>query len=165
MNENDDIRITFPSSLGIEFSFIFGSNNFGTSTVNGQVITCPHRRSPSKTNLPGIPYFFTITNIRAPVSTKVTDKIKVEVIRNGLTKMEGFTTIQALPKVLTVTLDVSIHTVWASTQYKFTIQIADSLSSTGMVKIYFPTEINPTLLTSCAQLSGTGLVSVPVCSY
>lgn len=41
----------------------------------------------------------------------------------------------------------------------------DALSSSGMIKITFPTTITPTLATGCATLIGTSVKSTPTCAF
>jgi hypothetical protein len=79
--------------------------------------------------------------------------------------MTGSASVQASASTLSGDVSAAISTVWANTSYNFNITITDDLSSAGMIKIYFPDTITPTLSSSCATLSGTGVVSNPTCVY
>lgn len=89
----------------------------------------------------------------------------VAISRNGYIKMQGTTNLQASSGTLTGTLTVSDKTVWNVGLYTFALQIADELTSTGYIEIYFPDSVISTQTTNCATLSGTGVNNVPSCSY
>ena len=167
VNNYDDIRITFPSEVLIVYDTIIGigSYDLASTVVSGQVITVYQRRLATRLYAPSSTYYITVKNITAPPSTKTSDDITVEVIRNGYGKMIGTATIQAEAKTLTATVTVDSTTVWDITSYEFSIIMTDGLSSSGMIKITFPDTITPTISSSCATLDGTGVVTNPTCVY
>ena len=110
-------------------------------------------------------YIIKFYNFTAPPSTLTTDPIVVTITKNSYAKMTGSASVQASASTLSGDVSAAISTVWANTSYNINITITDDLSSAGMIKIYFPDATTPTLSSSCATLSGTGVVSSPTCVY
>lgn len=79
--------------------------------------------------------------------------------------MIGYATIKALPSTLTGAAAASLTTVNKITNYNINVTINDALSSSGVVKIVFPSTITPTLATGCATLVGNNVVTSPTCQY
>lgn len=166
VNTYDDFQIIFPSEIVPTFVNVTGSSplNSTTSSVAGQVLTVYHRRIDRLYNKGAI-YTLNFYKIRAPPSTKTTNQITVKIIRNGADKMIGYGTIRAIASTLTGTISATLTTVNKITSYKLNIVVNDALTSSGMVKIVFPSTITPTLTTGCATLVGNNVVSSPNCAY
>lgn len=167
-NNNDDIQIIFPSELVPTFVSAAGSGNYNTttSTVVGQTMYIYHRRL-DKTYAKGSIYSVTVYKLKAPPSTKTTNQITVKIVKNGFDKMVGYTTINAVASVLTGAAAATLTTVNKVTTYKINITTVDPLTSSGMVKITFPSTITPTLTSGCATLSGSvgGVKTNPTCAF
>jgi hypothetical protein len=58
-----------------------------------------------------------------------------------------------------------VSTVNKITNYTFNITIKDGLTSSGMITIYFPNDITPTLSTACAVLAGLNTPNSPTCVF
>lgn len=125
-----------------------------------------HRRL-DKTYAKGSVYSVTIYRMKAPPSTKTTNQITVKIVKNGFDKMIGYTTIRAVASTLTGSAAATLSTVNKVTTYRINITTVDPLTSSGMVKITFPSTITPTLTSGCATLSGSvgGVRTNPTCAY
>lgn len=110
-------------------------------------------------------YTLNFYKIKCPPSTKTSSAITVKINRNGFGKMSGTTTIKAIASTLTGSASALVTTVGKTTSYNINIVMTDGLSSSGMVKIVFPSTIKPTLSTGCATLIGTSVKSSPTCTY
>ena len=79
--------------------------------------------------------------------------------------MSGSATLQAVASTLSGSVSPKISTVSTNTSYLFTIITNDALSSTGVIKINFPTQLSLSISSaSCAVLSGTGVNNLPTCT-
>ena len=77
INNYDDIRITFPSSLAIQYSLVAGIGSYdpALTSVTGQVITIVQKRLVSRLFNPATTYYLNLYNVKLPTSTKVTQDI------------------------------------------------------------------------------------------
>lgn len=141
-----------------------GSYAANAGVVSGQVLTVTQRRL-STIFAKGTVYILNYYRIKCPPSTKTSSAITVKIIRNGYAKMMGTVTIKAVASTLTGSAAPTISIVGRTTSYTINIIITDGLSSSGMVKITFPTTIVPTLANGCATLIGTGVVTNPTCTF
>lgn len=138
INQNDAFQITFPASLSFNISSNPGGTGlFNTPTRTGQTLQITQRTNTNtyQANSIFVINFFTFT---APPSTKISDAIVLRIRRGLFDKMIGSATVQATFATLTATLRAVVRTVSAVTNYNINITINNALSSSGMVKIYFP---------------------------
>lgn len=95
IDQNDVFQIIFPNSLNISFTNVTGSGSFGTSSLIGKTLTVTQNTAASivyYTQQFLVINFYTLT---APSSTRISDAITANVMRNGYLKMTGSTKIQA----------------------------------------------------------------------
>lgn len=80
--------------------------------------------------------------------------------------MQGTTTLSASASTITGTASLTATAVNANTSYSFNITTSDTILSGGKIKIIIPPTI--TILASsasCANVSGTNMANIPVCTY
>jgi hypothetical protein len=160
VDQNDQFQIVFPNTLNVSYTNVTGSGSFGVSSLVGKTLTVAQNTAASLTYYTQQFLVINFYSLTAPSSTRISDLITVNLIRNGYLKMTGTANIKALPSSLSGTVNSTIKTVFASTSYIFNITLNDPLSSAGWIKIIFPNEISlPTTLT--AVLSGNSLNSNP----
>jgi hypothetical protein len=77
----------------------------------------------------------------------------------------GYQTITPIATTLTASLTSrGTDVINRNTSYTFSVTISDSMSSTGKIRIKFPTEMN--ILSSgsnCATLAGSNMTNNPTC--
>jgi len=138
VDQDDQFQIIFPNSLNVSYTNVTGSGSFGSTTLVGKTLTVSQNTAAS------INYYtqqFLVINfymLTAPSSTRVSDAIQVNLIRNGYLKMSGSAQIQATVSSISGSAAATVTTVYASTTYTFNITLNDALSSSGWIKIIFP---------------------------
>jgi len=165
VDQNDSFRVTFPSGLGVTFSSVSTSGSSeGVSSLNGQVLSVSQN-----VNFNVIYYkdYFMVINfytMTAPPSTKISDPITVELLRNGYQKMIGTATVQATASTLQCSVSPQNTLISTQTLYVFSITLNDKLSSGGWLEIFFPSDIVLNGNVSIASGTGTNINSNPVIS-
>jgi hypothetical protein len=122
--------------------------------------------STTKTFFSPFPMFINVGIYTAPPSTQTTTPFTITTMRNGFPTQTGTQTLTAVATSLTATVNASSLVVNVNTSYTFSITINDALTSSGKLKISLPAAL--TVLTSsssCANVSGVGLSSVPFCTF
>lgn len=110
--------------------------------------------------------FINVGIYTAPPSTQATLPFTITTMRNGFPTQTGTQTLTAIATTLTAIVNVTSLVVNVNTSYTFSITIGDALTSTGKIKIKFPSDlIILTSSTSCASITGVGFSSTPFCTF
>lgn len=75
--------------------------------------------------------------------------------------MIGSATVTATPSTIDGTINVQSLLVNAKTNYVFSINLKDKLSSTGWLEIIFPSAITISATMTSISASGTGIKTMP----
>ena len=114
----------------------------------------------------GFQIFFNVANFQAPPSTLTTSNFVLTFLSSsGFPKMASTQTIIAVTSTLSGTSSATLTTVNLQTSYVFSVTTAGAISSSGSIKLVFPTILGVANSTACAVFSGTGMVSAPTCTY
>ncbi len=97
LDRDDQFQIIFPNSLNVSYTNVTGSGSLGSSSLVGKTLTVAQNTAATQ-------FYFTQSflainfyTLTAPPSTRISDSITVNVLRNGFLKMTGIAQIQALP--------------------------------------------------------------------
>lgn len=165
VDQNDIFSVTFPSGTVFTYANCFGTGIFTTPTVSGQTVLISQNTSYLKTYGQNSNFSISLSNFQAPPSTLPTSSITIQILRNGYAKMIGGSSVTAVTGTLSGTVSLGSTTVWANTSNTFTITISNGLSSSGMIKITFPSTMTLAMTSSsCATLVGTAVVASPFCT-
>lgn len=122
----------------------------------------------SSTKIFYAPYsmFINVGVYTAPPSTQATSAFTITTMRNGFPTQTGTQTLSAIATTLSATVNATSSVVNVNTSYTFSITISDSLTSSGKLKIIFPSSLKILVSSSsCASISGVGLSSTPFCTF
>lgn len=165
VDQNDVFTIVFPTGTSFTYASILGTGIFLTPVITGQTVSISQDTTFLKTFSKNSNYTINFYNFKAPPSTQVSSPIVLRVLRNSYPKMTGSVTVQAVASTLNASVSAAVSTVWANTTYSFVVNISDSLSSSGTIKIVFPASVTLSITSSnCATLLGLGVNSSPLCT-
>lgn len=167
INQNDYFSITFPTGTTFSYNLIFGISFYSLPpTISGQTVLIYHNSTVTATFAKNSAYILTFQNFQAPPSTAPTQNIVFSVLRNGYPIMTGSSTLTAVSSTLTASVSVANTRVATLTSYTFSITMSNPLSSSGMIKITFPSQVTiSTSASNCATLVGAGVNSLPTCTF
>jgi hypothetical protein len=167
INYYDTFQISFPTGSKLTALSVSGGGGItltnlkltnSTTITFGQVSTNKNYPAGSILNI-------TFSNFTAPPSTQITQPIVLTILRDLYSKMIGSGTVQAIMSTLSFTVAATSTLVNLNTSYVFNITIADAISSSGRIKIDFPTSVKPSWSSvNCANVSGTNTTSTPTCA-
>ena len=143
ISKSDYFQVTFP--LGTSFSFVaIASSNLNLFssgvTYNSTNLTLIMRQaSTSPTRFAGTVCSITIGRYTAPTSTKTTDPFALQVYTStGGLKMQGTSTITATANTYTTLVTALNYNINKNTSYTFAVTTLDSMLSSSMIQIKFP---------------------------
>jgi hypothetical protein len=167
INQNDFLSIVFPNNTTFQYDNIYGIYFYNLPpTISGQTVLIYNSATSSGTYTQNTAYIVTFQYFQAPPSTLPTSPIVFSILRSGYPIMTGSASLTASPGALTATATPTIFRVLAVTSYTFSITISDPLSSQGMIQVFLPSVITTASnATSCAQISGVGLNTLPTCAF
>jgi len=164
---SDTVVINFPTGTSIN-SFAtasmggtIGINQTASSYLNQQLTVS----FTGSGNLAPQQIYIYISNFVAPPSTATTNDFVLYFMTNGYPRMTATQSITAVTNTLIGTVAMALSTVNQPTTYGFSITINDPITSSGQLKILFPSVLSITATTTCAALSGTLMALTPNCSY
>ena len=114
----------------------------------------------------GFQIFLIVPNFQAPPSTLSTsDFILTFYSSQGFPKMTSSQVLTAVAGSLSGSASAIVATVNIVTSYTFSITTSGALSSSGSMKLVFPSILSVANTASCAVLSGSNMASAPTCTY
>ncbi len=170
ISKSDYFQLTFPSGTTFSFVAIASSNlNLFSSgvTYNSTNLTLIMRQASTSPNrFAGTVCSITMGRYTAPPSTKITDSFSLQVYTStGGLKMQGLATITATANTYTTTVGAASYNINKNTSYTFTVTTLDSMLSSSMIQVKFPSELTLSVSTNCvssANFSSGGNITCTV---
>ena len=169
---SDYITITLPSSVSLStFNSAAVSTTFGIdSTKTSYAYPTISVYFPTTTGISQLPagsnIFITVPNFVAPPSTQNTADFTLNYLSSsGYPKMTSTQTITAVAGTLSGTVAPTNAAISQVTTYTFSVTIPNPLTSSGSIKIAFPSQLSVANNPSCAVLTGTSMALGPTCTY
>ena len=107
-----------------------------------------------------------VPNFQTPPSTLSTsDFVLTFYSSQGYPKMTSSQVLTAVAGSLSGTASAAVTTVNQVTSYTFSITTSGALTSSGSMKLVFPSVLQVASNSACAVLAGTSMASSPTCTY
>ena len=156
ISKSDYFQLTFPAGTTFSFVAIASSNlNLFSSgvTFNSTNLTLIMRQaSTSPTRFAGTVCTITIGRYTAPPSTKTTDPFTFQVYTStGGLKMQGLATISATANTYIATVGAASSNINKNTSYTFIVTTLDSMLSSSMIQVKFPSELTLSISANCVS--------------
>lgn len=165
MSNLDTITIGFPSGSKIFSPTLGGFLSFRAGVISGSTVSFAQNTTTTRTYPAGYILNVSFSTYTTPSSTQLTSGFTFSILRDDTLKMTGSGTLQVSMNTHTFTVTPSTAVINQNTSYAFSLVMTDPISSSGRIKIEFPSAIRQTWTdTGCARLTGSGVVTTASCS-
>ena len=154
ISKSDYFQLLFPSNSTFAFSVVSSSNlslfNSGV-TYNASNLTLIMRQATtSSIKFAGTVCAITVSQYRAPTSTKTTDYFTLQVYTSsGALKMQGVANLTATAKKYITTVLPASYLINNNASYAFTVSTTDSMLSSAVIQLKFPAELSFAFAGNC----------------
>lgn len=153
---DDVLTFTFPATLQTSVTQLTSFDFTLSPGANQAALTCINPISSAS-------YQFALNTITMPPSILPSDPILVRASRGGFPFLSGSFTVTAVIRPLTLAVTSTVTEIGRSGTMTFAITLATAISSTGRVRITFPSSLQVSASQTCSG-SGGSLASTPTCS-
>jgi len=165
------MTVTLPTSsylTSFSASAMAASLGINTALTSYSAPTITVYFSGSGTLASGFNMFIVVPNFVAPPSTASTSDFTLTILSStGFPKMTSTQTLTAVAATLATgsTATATIPTINQVTSYTFSITTSHPITSSGYLKMVFPSVLTIANNTGCAAVVGTNMAVGPTCAY